>query len=217
VVIVAGGSGSRMESDIPKQFLELSHKPILMHTINKFYSFDENIEIVLVLPEHQIKYWNTLCVEHTFSIPHKIVAGGKTRFHSVKNGVESLSNSDIIAIHDGVRPLVSHDTIERCYNTAYETGSAVPVLEVMESLRKGNLKKSKAVDRSKFYTVQTPQTFKGELLHKAYDQKWLPEFTDDASVVENMGHTISMVIGNHKNIKITHQLDLKIAEMLINN
>jgi 2-C-methyl-D-erythritol 4-phosphate cytidylyltransferase len=215
VVIVAGGSGSRMGSDTPKQFMELSQKPILIHTINKFYRFDKNIEIVLVLPEDQIKHWETICTEHSFSIAHHIVAGGKTRFHSVKNGVESLSNSDVIAIHDGVRPLVSNDTIERCYNTANETGSAIPVLPVTESLRKGNLKKSKAVDRTKFYSVQTPQTFRAKLLHKAYDQEWLPEFTDDASVIEKMGHPITMVIGNHENIKITHQPDLKIAEMLL--
>jgi len=215
VVIVAGGSGTRMGSDVPKQFLELAQKPVLMHTIDRFYSFDGNIEIVLVLPEQQIQYWKSLCTENSFSIPHNIVAGGKTRFHSVKNGVASLSDSDVIAIHDGVRPLVSNDTIKRCFDTAWEKGSAIPVLPVSESLRKGNLAKSKTVDRTKFYSVQTPQTFRAELLHKAYDQQWIPEFTDDAAVVENMGHAITMVIGNLENIKITHSIDLRIAEILI--
>lgn len=213
VVIVAGGSGSRMGGDVPKQFLKLVNKPVLMHTAERFYIYDDSMEIVLVLPEDQINQWNTLCTEYDFIVPHNIVKGGKTRFHSVKNGIGMLTNSDVIAVHDGVRPLVTYDTIERCFNTAYETGSAVPVLPVTESLRKGNLIKSKSVDRTEFYFVQTPQTFQSELLHKAYKQDWLPEFTDDASVVEKMGHPITMVIGNQENIKITHPIDMYFAEM----
>ena len=168
IVIVAGGKGLRMGNDIPKQFLLLNNKPILMHTIEKFHSWDSKCEIILVLPESQHNYWNSLCEEQQFNIPLKITTGGETRFHSVKNGL-NIATGDIIGIHDGVRPLVSHDTISLCFNTAKQKGNAIPCIPVNDSLRKAEKNSNKMVERSLFFRIQTPQVFQSDIINKAFN------------------------------------------------
>ena len=211
VIIVAGGSGSRMGSDLPKQFLLLENYPILMWTILCFIEYDPTISVVVVLPESQISYWKELCLKYAFDHSHLVVKGGETRFHSVKNGLDAMEKSDLVAVHDGVRPLVSQLTIINCFNQATDTGAAIPVLPLNETLRSGILEDSFTVDRGLFYTVQTPQVFKVEIIKAAYTQTLEPTFTDDASVVEQAGYPIRMVLGNRDNIKITHPEDLVVA------
>ena len=217
VIIVAGGSGSRMGTEIPKQFLELHRKPVLMHTIQIFHDFDPESKIILVLPKDQHQFWKELCLKHSFSLSHQVVFGGKTRFHSVQNGLSQIEDKGIVFIHDGVRPLVSKETLERCLETAQKSGNAIPVLPVNESLRKqeGNLNIS--VDRSQYFSVQTPQTFRTEQILEAFKQKFDTTFTDDASVAEKAGFSIQMVEGNRENIKITTPTDLIIAQALLQN
>ncbi len=217
VIIVAGGSGSRMGTEIPKQFLELSGKPVLMHTIQVFYDYDPKSELIIVLPETQQKFWAGLCLKHSFSIPHQITPGGETRFHSVRNGLSMIKGEGIVFIHDGVRPLVSRETLDRCLETASKSGNAIPVLPVTESLRKiaGNVNIS--IDRSLYFSVQTPQTFRSEVILEAFNQNYDPAFTDDASVVEKAGSSIHMVEGNRENIKITNPTDIIVAEAFINS
>ena len=214
-LIVAGGMGSRMENPIPKQFIDLLGNPILMHTIRVFYHFDKEMEIIVVLPKDQQSLWQELCAQHRFPIKHRIVAGGENRFTSVKNGLETITEEGIVFIHDGVRPLVSMATLDRCLSCTEENSNAIPVMQVTESLRKVTRKKSKAVNRSKYFNVQTPQTFIVSAIKNAYRQNYNEEFTDDASVLEKAGQHIFTVEGNHENIKITRPLDLSIAEALI--
>jgi len=215
VVIVAGGSGKRMGGDVPKQFLQLSEKPVLMHTMLRFFDFDSNIFIVLVLPFHQIEAWNQLCSQHRFMLPHQIVAGGAERYDSVKKGLEKIDDTWLVAIHDGVRPLVSIVTIRKSFELAAEFGNAIPAVPVKESLREVVEGKNRQVDRRNFYLIQTPQTFKGDLIKKAYQKPYNPLFTDDASVFEADGSDVHLFEGNLENIKITTSSDLKIAEALL--
>jgi 2-C-methyl-D-erythritol 4-phosphate cytidylyltransferase len=215
VLIVAGGIGSRMNSSLPKQFIELAGLPVLMHTINRFIDYQSDISICLVLPENQIDYWKKLCSQYNFTVPHSIKKGGITRFHSVKNGMACICKGELIAIHDGVRPLTDIDTIHRCFNAAEEYGAAVPVIELHETLRKTDTKKSQTVDRNAYRLVQTPQVFKSEILLEAYSQDYDDSFTDDASVVESSGFPLTMVDGNRENIKITTPIDLLFAEALL--
>lgn len=215
VIIVAGGSGSRMGTEIPKQFLELCGKPVLMHTIQVFHDFDPECKIILVLPEDQQLFWNGLCLKYSFSLLHQVVSGGKTRFHSVKNGLSQITEEGIVFIHDGVRPLVSKETLGRCFETAQKSGNAIPVLPVNESLRKQESDKNISVDRSQYFSVQTPQTFRSEQILQAFKQNFDPAFTDDASVAEKAGFAIQMVEGNRENIKITTPTDLIIAEAFL--
>jgi 2-C-methyl-D-erythritol 4-phosphate cytidylyltransferase len=215
VIIVAGGNGSRMKSDRPKQFIELLGKPVLMYTLEAFNRFDSNMEVIVVLPAEQIAYWEQLCLNYDFPLRHRVVAGGETRFQSVKNGLSALSSCDLVAIHDGVRPLVSQTTIENCFSLAEKQGTAIPVLPVVESLREGSMEESVPVNRSLYYSVQTPQIFSTSTLLKAYEQPYDHLFTDDASVVERAGFNVSLVEGNRENIKITHPVDLKIAEYFL--
>jgi len=214
-IIVAGGKGERMNAEIPKQFLEIHGKPILMHTLEVFRRYDASMELILVLPSVQIEFWKELCKKHAFDIPHQIVSGGQTRFQSVKNGLKATRSNLLIAVHDGVRPLVSIDTIERCFDEAEKSGAAIPVIDLVESIRQISENESSSVDRSAYKLVQTPQVFESELLKKAYEQEFTPLFTDDASVVEALGTKIQLVEGNRENIKITTEFDLKIAESLI--
>ena len=215
VIIVAGGSGLRMGTDIPKQFLEISGKPVLMHTIQVFYDYDPEIELILVLPLAQQQYWAELCLKYAFSLAHLVVAGGETRFQSVSNGLKLINDEGIVFIHDGVRPLVSRQTIERCYQMAKKNGNAIPVLSIKESLRKQAGNQSVSVDRTLYLSVQTPQTFRTEQIHKAFEQDFDPAFTDDSSVAEKAGFPIFMVEGNRENIKITSPEDLIIAEAFL--
>lgn len=216
-LIVAGGSGSRMNATVPKQFLLLNEKPVLMHTIERFYHYDNAMEIIVVLPEAQFQLWENLCPEHNFTIQHRLVAGGSVRFESVKNGLAEIKGEGVVAIHDGVRPLVSFETIGRCFEVAAHKGNAIPVMPVIESLRVIDGEKSKAVDRSSFVTIQTPQVFSISEIIKAYNQPFSEAFTDDASVLEAAGQAINLVEGNIENIKITHPADLLFAGLLINN
>ena len=213
-IIVAGGKGKRMNADVPKQFILLAGKPILMHTLEVFSAYDKSMEIILVLPENQIEMWKKLCAEHFFEIPHLIIKGGDERFHSVKNGLQAVEIPALVAVHDGVRPLVSRQTIERCFIMAEKSGTAVPVVDLVDSIRKISGNENRAVDRRLYKLVQTPQVFDGELLKKAYGQEFSTAFTDDASVVETLGEKISVVEGNRENIKITTPFDLQCAKIM---
>ncbi len=214
-IIVAGGNGSRMGSELPKQFLPLEGLPVLMHTILNFHNFDPTMELVVVLPEDEIESWQTLCMKYDFDTPHQVVKGGNTRFQSVKNGLSKLMEYDLIAIHDGVRPLVSNETLIRCFETAAAEGAAIPVLPANESVRQGTMERSVPVDRSHYFMVQTPQIFKATLILESYTKPWIPEFTDDASVAEHSGVKVHLVEGNRENIKITFPEDLQIAELFL--
>lgn len=215
VIIVAGGSGSRMGSRIPKQFLELNNKPVLMHTIEKFYSFDDSIDIVVVIPLDQVPQWDKLVIKHNFPVKHRVAFGGETRFHSVKNGLQQVIPGSLIGIHDGVRPLVSQSTIRRCYETAEMEGNAIPTLTSAESVRYIKNSQNHFVARQNIKMVQTPQVFQWNQVQNAYDQDFRDRFTDDASVVESMGFPIHLVAGNPENIKITTPLDMKLAERMM--
>jgi 2-C-methyl-D-erythritol 4-phosphate cytidylyltransferase len=215
-IIVAGGSGQRMKSSIPKQFIELNGKPILMHTLEKFYSARSSIDLIVVLPKSHQSTWNTLCQKHKFTIPHQICDGGKSRFQSVKNGLALCTKESIIAVHDGVRPLISPYFILNLYKETESKKTLIPVCPVIESIRKVDGNSSEALDRSQYYSVQTPQCFTSEVLHKAYQQKEQNTFTDDASVVESLGEKVHLFKGESNNIKITSPKDLLLAEAILN-
>lgn len=215
-LIVAGGSGNRMKGTIPKQFIEVEGRPVLMRTFDAFYKYDSQIEFFLVLPKKQVQYWEELCEEHNFQLKYQVAFGGETRFLSVKNGLDLIEDDGIVFIHDGVRPMVSVQTIQNCFNAAVEKGNAIPVVPVSESVRYADKDGNKSVDRTKYFLVQTPQTFKVDLIQKAYQQNFSDSFTDDASVVEKLDETIHLVEGNRENIKITFPEDLIIAEVFLN-
>jgi 2-C-methyl-D-erythritol 4-phosphate cytidylyltransferase len=215
VIIVAGGKGERMQQAIPKQFLPLHHQPVLMHTIRLFHRYDANCHIIVVLPTAQLSTWQHLCNQYNFSIPHAVVKGGESRFFSVRNGLSVSSDEGLIGVHDGVRPLVSFETIEACFQKAELCGAAIPVCDAVESLRQLTENGSVAVDRTQFKLVQTPQVFDASLLKQAYQQDFSPFFTDDATVVEAFGCKVELVQGNPENIKITTPGDLRIAEALL--
>lgn len=215
VIIVAGGKGLRMGSDLPKQFIPIGGKPVLMRTIEAFYRFDRDINIILVLPVSHQDYWKSLCQEYNFSIGHTIANGGETRFHSVKNGL-ALVADELVGVQDGVRPFGSVEMIKRCFDAAREFPAVIPVIDSTDSLREVvDEDKSRIVDRSKIRLVQTPQVFDVNLLKKAYQTDFKETFTDDASVVEAMGVNVHLVKGEVTNIKITTPLDLKIGELII--
>ena len=202
-----------MGSTIPKQFLDLNSKPILMHTINKMHSSLVSSEIILALPKSEFDTWKKLCQQHQFEIHHQLVEGGSTRFESVKNALQKVTKDSIIAVHDGVRPLVKESVVKQCIQSAKEKGASIPVLEIEESLRQKTDNGSAVVNRDNYLIVQTPQCFTSEILLKAYQQEYVPSFTDDASVAEAMGIEVQLVKGNKENIKITTPEDLKIAEI----
>jgi 2-C-methyl-D-erythritol 4-phosphate cytidylyltransferase len=203
-----------MNNNIPKQFIPIAGKPLLFFTINAFYRYSKSLNIILVLPAVQIAYWKKLCKEHSFTVPHIIAKGGETRFDSVKNGLKAIKGKGLIAVHDGVRPFVSTETITNAFDAAEKYGAAIPVIAVNDSLRKLNKQSNKAVARNTYRIVQTPQCFRSEILLKAYQQKYNEAFTDDASVVERTGEKIFLVDGNPENIKITSPADLVFAECL---
>jgi 2-C-methyl-D-erythritol 4-phosphate cytidylyltransferase len=216
-LIVAGGKGTRIKSKLPKQFLELNGLPILMHTINAFLRYSKNIFIILVLPEDDFETWAALCKKHNFTAKLVLQKGGDTRFQSVKNGLDKIEGSGLVAIHDGVRPLVSEDIIGASYRLAAVHQTAVAAVRLKESIRMTDQDNTKAMDRSKFRLIQTPQTFEVNLIKKAYQIKDDPSLTDDASVAERSGHIISLFEGSYDNIKITTQEDLIVAEALMNS
>ena len=217
IIIVAGGKGTRMGAETPKQFLSLHGKPVLMHTIEAFYHYDSTIKILLVLPEAQQDYWKDLCEKFDFKIEHQIITGGETRFHSVKNGLDAITEKNVfIGIHDGVRPLVGLDVINRCFDKAVRHGVAFPVISVIETLRKRISTGSVMVNRQDYLLVQTPQVFDSEIIKKAYRQEFSDTFTDDVSVVEVLNkYPVYEVEGSRENIKITTPADLAMAENLI--
>ncbi len=217
IIIVAGGKGLRMGSDLPKQFIPIKSKPVLMHTIESFYNYDSQIKIILVIPSSHQAYWQELCSEYRFTIPHIIANGGETRFHSVKNGLEYVTEG-LVGVQDGVRPFASTILIANCFSEAAKGQSVIPAIPSTDSLRQSTSDgKSKIIDRSKIMLVQTPQVFESATLKRAYDIDFNDTFTDDASVVEAMGQLITIIRGEESNIKITTPIDLKIGEMILDN
>ena len=217
VIIVAVGKGLRMGSDIPKQFLPVGGKPVLMRTIERFREYSPTLQIILVLPKAQQEYWKELCLKHNFTVAYQLADGGETRFHSVQHGLALIPDNaeGIVGVHDGVRPFPSIEVIRNCYETAREKKTAIPVIPVVETVRHLKGETSETVPRNDYRLVQTPQTFDIQLLKAANRQPYNDGFTDDASVVEAFGFDITLVEGNRENIKITTPYDLKIAEVLI--
>jgi 2-C-methyl-D-erythritol 4-phosphate cytidylyltransferase len=220
VLILAGGKGDRIKSEIPKQFITIAGKPVLMHTISQFYNYIHRIEIILILPSNYLKLWDELCKKYNFNIKHKIIKGGKTRFYSVKNGLSAINKNkeSMVAVHDGVRPVLNKKTISKLFSYAEKYGNAVPCVTITDSIRKiirlnqNNI----SIDRNNLRAIQTPQCFKLSILEKAYSQNYNKNFTDDANVVESIGEKIHLINGNIENIKITTPVDLLIAETLLN-
>ena len=206
-----------MGSDIPKQFLPIGGKPVLMRTLERFRAYSSDLQIILVLPEAQQDYWRQLCEEYHFDVEYQLANGGQTRFHSVQNGLALVPDDaeGVVGVHDGVRPFPSIEVIRNCYETAREKKAVIPVIPVVETVRHLENKGSVTVPRSDYRLVQTPQTFDIQLLKAANHQPYNDGFTDDASVVESYGHAITLVEGNRENIKITTPYDMKIAEVLI--
>ena len=235
VIIVAGGKGLRMGSDVPKQFLPVGGRPVLMRTIDRFREYSAALQVILVLPRAQQDYWRQLCRDYNFPLPvttplpqqggaggvsYLLADGGETRFHSVQNGLALIPDDavGVVGVHDGVRPFPSVEVIARCYATARESGAAIPVTPVVETLRhiaEGGSSSSFTVPRSEYRLVQTPQAFDIQLHKRAYRQQFSPAFTDDASVVEAMGHDITLVEGNRENIKITTPFDIIVAKAIV--
>lgn len=219
VIIVAGGKGLRMGGEIPKQFLPIGGKPVLMRTMERFHEYDPALKIILVLPKDQQELWQELCQKHDFKIMHQVANGGETRFQSSKNGLALIPDEDegVVAIHDGVRPFVSTDVIERCFDAARDDFAAIPVMPVTDTLRYIDRGHGHNVLRDHFRSVQTPQCFDISLAKQAFDQPYRETFTDDASVIESLGCQVTMVEGNRQNIKLTTPFDMMIAELLIHN
>ena len=215
-IIVAGGSGSRMRSEVPKQFLSLKGIPVLVHTLQAFQSAGE-ISVILVLPESQIHVWMDIVARENFTFPHRIIAGGPTRFHSVKNGLAAIQNENaLIAVHDGVRPLITPATIRRCFEEAIEFGSAITSVPLKDSIRRTDYDGSSfQIDREKFRLVQTPQVFRADWMRKAFENDYQFYFTDCASVLEYAGFKVHLTEGDYQNIKITTPEDLIVAEALL--
>ena len=204
-----------MGSELPKQFLCIGGKPILMHTLEAFRRFDEAMQLILVLPRDHQPLWHTLCEKHAFSLPYLLADGGETRFHSVKNGLALITGEGVVAIHDGVRPFVSSEVLHRCFTTAATHHAVLPVIPIVDTVRELTVEGSRTVDRNAYKLVQTPQVFDVTLLKTAYEQPFTPFFTDDASVVEALGRTITLVEGNRENIKITTPFDLQVANAIV--
>lgn len=221
LIVVAGGKGLRMGGDTPKQFQLLAGRPVLMHTLERLNKIDESLRFILVLPAAHIEYWNELCKEYSFDVPLTVVEGGNTRFHSVQNGLAAIENDDeaLVGVHDGVRPFVAQSVIDALYREAMTSGAAIPVMELQDSLRHivGGNGASEVVPRDRYRLVQTPQVFKLPLLKRAYEQRYIELFTDDASVVEALGEQVAAIEGNRENIKLTTPFDLMIAKTIMEN
>ena len=217
IIILAGGKGLRMGADVPKQFLPIGGRPILMRTIERFRAYSPSLRIILVLPAEQHDYWRQLCEDYRFEVACDITTGGPTRFHSIKNGLALIPDDEqgVVGVHDGVRPFPSVEVIGRCYETARSQGTAVPVTNVVETVRRVDGEHSQTVPRNHYRLVQTPQMFDIQLHKRAYNQPYRDDFTDDASVVEALGHDIVLVEGNRENIKITTPFDMVVAEALV--
>lgn len=204
-----------MGSETPKQFMLLKGEPVLFHTMRAFHSFDPSVRMIIVLSEEHHQKWKDLCEEHVIYAPHEVVAGGAERYHSVKAGLEQLTEEGIVAIHDGVRPILSRELLQRCFDEAEEHSSAIPVVPLSSSIREIQKDGSRAIDRSQLRMVQTPQCFKVQILRKAFDQPYDEAFTDEATLVERSGVKVHLVEGEEQNLKITTPLDLRMAEGLL--
>lgn len=223
-IIVAGGSGSRMKSNLPKQFLLLDGKPIAMHTLERFANTENELRLILVLHADMFSFWDELCEKYDFQIPHTVIAGGDTRFQSVRNGIHYIAeqqyqflDNTLIAIHDAARPVITSETIDICFEQTVVHAATVLAVPSTNSIRQGNVEENRALDRENIWIVQTPQTFQGHILHQAFQQDELPAFTDDASVVEKLGYSIHLIPGDHRNIKITFPEDISIAQFYLKN
>ena len=216
IIIVAGGKGLRMGSDIPKQFLPIGGKPVLMRTLERFREYSEDLQIILVLPEAQQDYWQDICQKYNFQVEYQLANGGQTRFHSVQNGLALVPDDaeGVVGVHDGVRPFPSIEVIRNCFETARTAKAVIPVIPVVETVRHLEKEGSVTVPRGDYRLVQTPQTFDIQLLKAANRQPYNDGFTDDASVVESYGYQITLVEGNRENIKITTPYDIIVAEAL---
>lgn len=214
-LIVAGGVGKRMGSTVPKQFMMLADRPVLMHTIDAFFTFDPAISIIVVLPDHQVEVWNNLVTTFNFDINHQVTIGGESRFESVKNGLSRIDQEGLVAIHDGVRPLVSTEVIGRTFKLAEKRGNAIPKVPIKDSLRSLSGDRNRSVDRSHYVAVQTPQVFELSLVKNAYDKAVGDGFADDASVLDNYGEQIHLCDGDESNIKVTTKFDLVFAASLL--
>lgn len=221
VIVVAGGKGLRMGGEVPKQFLPVGGRPVLMRTLEAFRAYDEALQIILVLPRAQQDYWHELCRTYDFRMDYRLADGGETRFHSVRNGLALVPDraDGVVAVHDGVRPFVAPHVIADCFRSAAVSGAVVPVVPVVETLRRrrapGDDEASTTVNRDAYCLVQTPQVFTASLLKAAYRQPYTLAFTDDASVVEAAGHAVTLCAGNRENIKITTPFDLQVAAALL--
>ncbi|MFM6946430.1 MAG: 2-C-methyl-D-erythritol 4-phosphate cytidylyltransferase [Flavobacteriales bacterium] len=215
IIITAGGIGKRMQTDVPKQFLLLGNKPVLIHTLERFYSFDPTAQLLITLPSDWFSYWEGLLAQYNVQIAHQLIDGGKERFHSIQNALQYCAG-EYIAVHDGVRPLVSNETIERCFSGLKSAEAVVPVLPAKDSIRKGTFNASFSVNRSEYFLVHTPQCFHAAVLKKAYAQPFDSSFTDDASVVESIGIQPILVLSNEENLKITSPIDLQLLNALLN-
>ncbi|SFG79290.1 2-C-methyl-D-erythritol 4-phosphate cytidylyltransferase [Pedobacter insulae] len=214
-IIVGGGSGKRMQNVIAKQFLLLNNKPILMHTLTAFYNSPFKPELILVLHPDSHAQWQELCLTYNFDIPHLVIRGGEQRFHSVRNGLMAIKGEGIVAVHDGVRPLVSAKLITQTYEIAEREGNAIACVKPSDSIRKVKNGESKVLNREDIVLIQTPQTFEITQLRKAYQQHYKPKFTDDASIVEKAGFKINLIEGERSNLKITYPEDLELAHFLL--
>lgn len=216
-IIVAGGSGKRMQTPIAKQFLLLNEKPVMMHTLQAFHLSDVEPEIIVVLAKAEHEYWKELCFKYNFNVPHTLVEGGKERFHSVRNGLMSIKEDGVVAIHDAVRPVVNTNLITQTFKQALELGNAIPCVRPSDSVRELESTGSKILNRDNLVLIQTPQTFDLGQLRIAYQQSFSPIFTDDASVVEAAGYPINLMEGSRNNIKVTFPEDLELASFLLKN
>ncbi len=214
-IIVAGGSGKRLGGPVPKQFQTVKGRPLLMWTIEAFHRFDPSMQLIVVLPQTHFDIWKALCMGHRFFINHEVVAGGEQRWHSVKAGLEKVGHDGLVAVHDGVRPLVRVDLIARCFDAADQQAAAIPVVPVVPSIRETTADGSRALDRSKLLAVQTPQCFHADLLRKAFELPYESSFTDEATLVERLGVKVALVEGEENNIKVTNAMDMRVVEALL--
>ncbi len=214
-IIVAGGTGSRMQGDIPKQFLLLNGKPVIQHSLEAFYACDASIKIVLVIHPDYLGYWEQLCREFNISVPHVIGLGGETRFHSVKNGLNLIDNDGLVAVHDAARPVLSTDFINTVFSEAALYGTSIPGIALQDTIRQIEGDSSRQLDRTDLLAMQTPQVFRVSELKSAYEQPYQPGFTDDASVMQSAGFPLHLTLGRPDNIKITNPQDIAVAEVLI--
>lgn len=217
VIITASGSGLRANTEMPKQFVIINKKPVLFYTIEQFYKYSSDIEIIITLNNEYVEYWNSLVKKYKLNIKHTIVIGGGTRYHSVKNAINTIDKNSLVAIHDAVRPFIDKKTIERCFIDAEKHGNSVPFTNISDSIRKISENTNTSVDRSKYISIQTPQIFNSNEIITAYSKEYKNTFTDDASVFENNNNIIHLTEGNNKNIKITTAFDIKLAEFLLTN